>query len=345
MQTKKLVDILNHFKFIFAQNNYIDDANYLFFNLPNKLIWCYTEDIVYLYYYDGSLKDDFGITSREIAIEAKPFFNLLKKIKKEEVSISQDKNTLVIRNGRSSNTFSIPTLSSDKNKLILETPIMQPIPDNLTHIFKNYLKYDKNDDKCENIIIKDGNIISFDLYLFTKVESDFKYDFNVRWDVLKHITDNNFNKYYSDGDTIFFQKDNFLIITESTDNIFEYESYFNNIEDNFNSAYSIYMNKEENIDYIDTFLMDYAKKDKEMEIQVNAKRVLAIAEDNEKTKETRIFIPIEKYLSEESEKFIIIPEYFKLVYDNYDYFNILDGMLYSRNIENMIESICVIENL
>ena len=345
MQTKKLFDILNHFKLVFAQNNYINDANYIFFNLPHKIIWCYTEDIIYFYHYDGSLVDDFGITSREIAIEVKPLFNLIKKIKKEEISISQEDNSLTIRNGRSSNTFSIPAITSDKNKLIIDRPIMQSLPENLKMIYKNYLKFDKNDDKCENIIVEDGNIISFDLYMFSKIESTFIYDFNIRWDILKHVTDNDFTSYFSDGNRIFFEKDNFVLITESTDNIFEYASYFETVENNYDASYSVFMNKKEDIDFIDTFLLDYAKKDKEIKISVNSKRILTTAEDNEKTKETIAFIRIDKYLSGESEDFIIIPEYFKMIYEKYDYFNILDGMLYAVDIENMAESICVIENL
>jgi len=348
IKTKDLLDILNHFKFIFNDNNYIEDAKYIFFNTKENVIWCYTDVMAYHYKYDGNLAEDFDIIDEEIALPAKELFNLIKKIKKEEITAKQDDNAFTIRNGKSLNTFSLPNITSDKKKMLGKDSEMEDFPD-ISPFFKQYVKYDKSDVKHGNIIFENGEMIASDRYNITKmgITEEFDAPFAVEGETLKHIISNGFTKCGVSDDILFFGKDNYtLVCNNNMKNAFAYKDLFSNATEELDYNYSIYVNKEENIDFIDTFLLNYKNLDKKVEVSIiNESRMLVVANNQDKTQETRASINIDKYSAGEKDKFKISIEYFKSVYINFDYFNIMYNMLYCYNVEHGIELIVSIGNL
>jgi hypothetical protein len=348
MKTKELQNILNKFKFIFNNNNYIEESNYIFFDCTKNSIFCYSQLFFIKYKYnEGSLKEDFGLIDSFIAIEAKPFFNLINKIKKEEISIKQKENSIEIKNGRSSTNFSLMQITPNEAIINLkEYHANNTLPENINFIFKKYALYDKTDKSAENIIFENKSIICTDSLNFVKAEIDCEEEFIIRWDALKYVLDNNLLNYHVDKDYLTFTNENTTFICKHPLNKFEYEKYFNLVEENIgdSNSYFIYPNKEEDISYLDTILSGYAKLDREIQINVKSKRMLLIAINHDKTGETRINIPIDKYKSGENEIFDINVDFFKEIYNNYDYMVVMDSMLYCNNVEDMVERITVIRN-
>jgi hypothetical protein len=350
IKTKTLLDILDHLKFVFMSNNYIEDSNYIYFNTHQGVIWAYSDTLIYRHKYVGSLADDFEIIDEEIAIPAKELFTLIKKIKKEEINVKQVGTTFCVRNGRSSNTFAISDRMSDIKKLEIELTSNNILPANLDYLFKTYCMYDKNDKSCKNIIFENGYVVSSDRYNITRMEfndEDFSGRFAIRWDILKHVLDNAFTKYGCSEDILSFSKDNYeLICRNDINNIFGYEDYMESANEDMDYGYSIYMNKEEDIDFIDSFLLDYKTLDKKVLVDIiSSHRLLILAKGNDGTQETKASITLEKYNAGEAEQFEINVDYMKLLYEKFDYFNVLDRMLYCCNVEDSIERIIVIKNL
>lgn len=347
MKTKEFLDILNHLKFIFVVNNYSKDANYVFFNTIENIIYSYSDYITYIHHYAGNLKEDFELESTQVAIPAKKLHAVISKIKAEDIRIYEKDDTFVIKNGRASNKISIPMLIPDKAKLELEPMGTGNLPPTLPTLFKTHCIFDKTKEKVRNVIFEDGYMISSDRYNIIKVEIPEwnNKKFVIGADILTHIIAKQFDSYGVSGSTVRFKKDGYTLITENReDEIFPYGSFFNNEELYFD--YSIHMNKEQDIGYVDSFLLNFKKPDKKIKVHViSDSKIILIAEGDDKTEETRIPIKIDKYNAGEEDIFLINPDYFKSIYADYDYFYILDRMLFAVNVEDRVERITGIKNI
>lgn len=346
IKTATLLDILNHFKFIFIDNNYIKDSKYIFFNIEKNTIWCYSDVLVYTFKPEYSIEETFGITT-DIALPAKELFMLIKKIKAEEISIQQRGDKYIIRNGRSTNTLAIPTFTPDVNKW--QDQNRKPdnnLPENTSSLFKTFMKFEKEDDCASNIVFEDGFMVSSDLYSFIKAMTDFECTgFAVKQDILKHILQFDLDRFCAD-DIMVFSDGMFSLYCKNTiNNVFEYKQFFEPMEEEVDLSYSITLEKGEDIDFIDSFLLNYKKKDKKIVVAVHENRLVIVATGDKGTQESRASIAISKHNAGDSEKFKINSDYFKDIYSDYDWFNILDGKLYCYNVENGVERLVVIKNL
>lgn len=344
METKNFLNILNHLKHIFIANNYIEDSRYVFFNTTENIIWAYSDQLTYIHHYTGNLKDDFNLSSVEFALPAKELHALINKIKKEDISISEMDNAFVIRSGRSTNKIAIPTILPDSKKLEMKMDCTHAFPDSFRNAFKEYCLFNKDDARCRNIIFEDGAMVSSNGYTITKAKIDIDTDFIIRYDTLAHVVANSFTHYDVFTDVLFLKKENYTLITENSKDRFNYKPFFN-IEDLY-FDYSIHLNKDEDISFIDSFLLNYKKPDKKIKVNIiNDTRALVVAIGDTKTEETRIPIKVNKYNAGEKTSFNMHPDYFKSVYHDFDYFYVLDGAIYAVNVEDEVERIVRVENL
>lgn len=347
MKTKEFLDILNHLKFIFVTNNYSKDANYVFFNTRENVIYSYSDYITYIHHYTGNLKEDFELESTQIAIPAKKLHAVISKIKAEDIRIYEKDGAFIIKNGRASNKIAIPTFIPDKTKLELEAVGTGVLPPTLPDLFKKHCLFDKTKAKVRNVIFENGCMVSSDRYNIIKAEIP-EWDnkkFVIGADILTHIIAKQFDSYGVSGKAVWFKKSGYTFITENREEeVFPYEDFFDQEELFFD--YSIHMNKEEDISYIDSFLLNFKKPDKKIQVHVlSDSKIILVAEGDDKTEETRIPVKIDKYDAGEEEVFMINPEYFKSVYADYDYFYILDRMMFVVNVEDRVERITEIKNI
>jgi len=348
VKTKELLDILNHFKLVFNEYNYISDANYIFFSTSRNIIWCYSDSLCYVFNYPSSIKNDFDISSREIAIPAKKLFDLLRKVKAEFIDMEERDKTLTIKHGRSTSLFACENITSNKDILHSKQPIMSVFEEGVLNKFKKYALYDKDHPDAENIVFNSDGIVSSNNFNFVKIATEITGEFTVRWDVVKHISDRGYEGYYHNPEenVVYFSKGNYLLTYKMNDSIFSYQYLFEEVEENLNLRYAIYCNKEESILHIDTVLSDYKKLDKKIEVVIeNSNEMQVVAQGDTGAEETRIKIPLDKYLAGEAERFEIIVEYFKSVYSDYTCFYLFDNMMYCNNIAEDVERIIEIKKL
>lgn len=346
MKTKTILNILNHLKYIFVTNNYIEDAKYVFFNTRENIIWAYSDQLIYIHRYSGNLKEDLNLESVEFGIPGKELLSLISKIKAEDIKIKEKDNTFIIQNGRARNKFSIPSILPDNNKLEMKMECKNEFPPNMPLLFKKYLLYRKDANKLRNIIFEDGHIISSNGYTITKASSDFVADnFAIDAVTLTHAVSKDFTNYGVFNDVVFLEKEDYTLITRNRkEEVFDYKPFFE--QEDLYIDYAIYMNNEEDISYLDSFLLNFNVLEKKVIVNIlDSDRAMITALGSKKTEETRIPINIDKYKSGEEEKFRIHPDYFKSLYNDFDYFYVLEGMLFCVNVEDEIERIVEIKNL
>lgn len=349
MKTKKLLDILERFKFVFIGNNYISEANYIFVTPERNILWCYSDSHIYTHKYDGIISEDFQLeTNSEFSIEAKKLYDLIKKIKQEEIILKEKDGVLIIRNGRSVNKIAFSKIKSNRKleDYLNESWTSFPFTD-LKSKLKTHFLFDRNDAKFKNAVIKDNTLYCSDRYNMFKYFLDGMAipDCCISSENLKHVCDNEMCWISIKDDVIKFATQNHdtIVVCKNERHAPPIIDTFESMCEDINLRNSIYMNKEEDIDFIDTFLQDYKKLDKKIVVDIKDSEKLFITVD-EGTCNSKMHIPIIKYKSGEPIYFKVNVDYFKDVYNKYDYFNILENSLYCTG-EDGIERMIVISEV
>lgn len=349
IKTKDLLDVVDHFKFIFNNNNYIEAANYIIFNTLKNTISCFSDQLIYIYNFKGCLKDSYGLESAVIVVSAKELFTLLRKLNKEEIDVRQKGDAFIVKSGRSVSKFLIHEEISDKQETP-STPLnWLRVPTKLKYYLKTFTTYDKNIQKCDVLVLEDGCLVSSDGYTITKADLNdhkIKDSLGIRWDVLKHISSKDFSQLGCNDSTIIFGKENYTLICQNRiEEAFTYKDLFEEAMEELDFSNSIYMDKEESIDFIEAFLIDYKKLDKKIDVSIlNSRRLTLFAGEDGGSSESKTAIDLTKYTAGHKDSFSIAIDYFKAVYSDYDYFNILDNMLYAYNVEHSVERLIKIDN-
>lgn len=345
MKTKDFLEILKHLRFVFNDNNYIDEANYIYFDVNNKAIYTYSDSLTYIHWYKGNMEKDFNLIDNVIALPAKDVYSLINKLKKEEVAISQQEDVVVFRYGRSSTKFKIASRVPDENRLKMHTTEFHKLPE-MADSYKKYILHTKNDSKCDNIILNPYYIASSDNYTITVVPKESaSIECAVHHSVLKHISSLRFNKIAVKDDVIQFNKDGYsLICKNKIDNVFPL-AVFDNMMGELKEEYNIYIDKDEDISFLDAVLLNYKKPDQKVVVSIHGNRMVVVAENENKTNETRASLKLKEHEAGVNVSFKINVEYFKQMYENFDYFQVLDGIVYCYNVEDEVQRIIRVENL
>jgi hypothetical protein len=168
--------------------------------------------------------------------------------------------------------------------------------------------------------------------------------FAVSWDVAKHIGDMGLFGYgLGDVAVCFYNNDYSLVCRDEINNVFEYKNLFEKIKDD--SEYRITLDKEEDLSFIDAVLMNYKSPDKKIDVRIFEDRAVIMANDSKQEQEIRANIDVKKYDAGEEDGFRINPDYFQEVVKKYDWFVVLDGMVYCHNAVNGVDRIVSIMNL
>lgn len=346
---KLLLDVLNHFKFVFMANNYTSNSNYIYVNTSKSIMWAYTATISYIYTFDNTLKEFFKFSSSNIAIPAKEFFNLIRKIKQDEITIEEKNNILTVKFGKCVNKISLPDISPDYKSYVDPYQTYEKFPD-ISMQFKNYFKYDKMDKNCENILFENNVVVSSNRYMFVKhtLVEQLGTPFSIRWDILKHLIDHNFTEYHNDvsNSILQFRNENYVLsFTYNLEHTPQYEQYFNDIEEQLHYSNCIYFDKTDDIDHMDSFLINTNKLDQMFLVDINGSDFLTIkGVSYNQTHSSEQQIKILKYPAGEKENFLITCEHFKNMYKNYSMFAIFESILYCTDVDNNMELLIEIEN-
>jgi hypothetical protein len=301
-----------------------------------------------MYEHPGSVKEDFNISSREIAIPAKKLFALINKIKAEEISFKEKDKVLTIKHGKSTNRLSCENITSNKDVLYNTTPVMNIFEEGVLDKFKKYSVYDRTHEDAENIIFNEDGIVCSNILNIVKMQTEIAGTFALRWDIVKHIADNKYQEYHyaKDSDLVYFTKENFILVAKSSKNTFEYSDFFYAVEEDMDLRYAIVPEQGADIDHIDSILINYKKLEQRIliEVQDESTMILTAMGDGD-TEESKIEMSLVKYTAGEKESFKILADNFKSMYKDYYNFFVFDRMLYCSNIEEGVERIIAIENV
>jgi len=327
MKTEELKEAINHLKFVFNGNNYIQEANYIFINQDLNVLRCYSNDIYYSYRPSYEITEEFNLTTtKEIAIDAKMFHALLNKTKVEEIKIKQKDDILIVRVGRSISKFKIYTIpftynlpkdNHDYTKFFIEK-----------NDIKNNMLYDKNDNAAQNIFSVNGSLYSTDIFNIVRFDNyeTPTLDCGIRWDNLKEIVDKEFNGMKVVDDAILFKNEEYHFICKNeTDIPLEIKDTIEYIESEPGTF--LMMDKEEDISIIDSFLLDYKKLDKMVKVSIVNNSMMFVTATNKKSS-MKLSIPLKCNAEVFPISFTINVDYFKDLFYNYDRFFIGDNVLY-----------------
>lgn len=346
IKTEYFLGILKHLRLVFQDNNYTKESNFIFVDADKNLFYCYDDKIFCAEEYEGDLQEELCLPHNTILkIPAKDLYQLINRIKKEyiELEFEEDTKDFTIRNGRSTSTFSLETTASRPEALSRLTECDKEIPNTLDHLYRRYTSMDKEDRRSANIIFEKGFMVSSDIYRFTRVKVPITKEFVIKWDVLKYALSNKFEKYNVSPDVVNFTKGRQkLMCVNDTSNKMEYEEFFEEAtsEEEFNPSKCVHWHKDEDIDFIDAFLLNYKKLDKKIDIEVTPRRVFLTAKGDGGNRETKSMIKINKYEAREKFGFPVNSDYFKDMYENFDYFALVcEDVLYCVNEKDGVERI------